>query len=139
MQQAIQIINEHFDTNILTKSRAQKFSRPRKIYFYLMKRYTNYSAQKLADSCGLKTHATVLYSIRNIENEMLLYPDVFEDVKSVGVKIRTLFDDLKNETEETKRKDVSNFLIKHGFDNETVNLSYSELITLIVKYKSEYF
>ena len=62
-----------FDFDIVLKNqcRLREYVYPRSIYFRLCREYTDLTLQELAESVGLKTHATVLRSLNHTFYDML--------------------------------------------------------------------
>jgi len=50
------------------KTRARKFVQARQIIHYFAKKYTNLSIRDIGAEVGLKDHATVIYSIKTVQN-----------------------------------------------------------------------
>lgn len=73
VDQVIDYVAEYFSltpSEIRTKSRAKRYSMPRQIAAYIAKGMTTKSFQEIGFKLGGKDHATVIYSIKKLEQKL---------------------------------------------------------------------
>lgn len=69
-----------------SKSRERKYSEPRQIAMYLMRKYTKKTLPEIAAAFGGKDHSTVIHAIRKIEKEIHISPTLkkyLEDIQQM--------------------------------------------------------
>ena len=84
-----QIINTVADfyqvqaSDIISKSRAAKFVQPRQVIAFLAKQLTQRSLQDIGDKLGGRDHATVIYSIKKLEDTVERNKKVERDIAKI--------------------------------------------------------
>ncbi len=66
-----------------SKSRERKYSEPRQIAMYLMRKYTKKTLPEIALAFGGKDHSTVIHAIKKIEKELHASPTVKKYVEDI--------------------------------------------------------
>jgi len=74
-------------SDLSSKSRAREIARPRQIAMYLSKKHTTDSLPNIGKSFGGKNHATVIHSVKLVEELINNDQKVLADVKSLEEKI----------------------------------------------------
>lgn len=75
-------------SDLISQNRSRTIARPRQIAMYLAKNFTLTSLPKIGQEFGGKNHATVIHSIKLIEEMMRSSNEVLQDVKSLEEKIK---------------------------------------------------
>ena len=70
-------------SELMSKSRERKYSEPRQIAMYLMRKYTKRTLPDIAQAFGGKDHSTVIHAIRKINKEILQNPTVKKYVEEI--------------------------------------------------------
>ncbi len=70
-------------SDILSKSRLKKFVYPRQIVALLAKQLTRDSLQEIGDKLGGRDHATIIYSITKLEDQMPYDSNIKKDVANL--------------------------------------------------------
>ena len=106
-----------FDFDIVLKNqcRLREYVYPRSIYFRLCREYTDLTLQELAESVGLKTHATVLRSL-NFTFYDMLYENKY-----------------KNYYEKFRRQMEGNPTLEH--ENKLLKIKIQELENVVEGYR----
>ena len=106
-----------FDFDIVLKNqcRLREYVYPRSIYFRLCREYTDLTLQELAESVGLKTHATVLRSL-NFTFYDMLYENKY-----------------KNYYEKFRRRMEGNPTLEH--ENKLLKIKIQELENVVEGYR----
>lgn len=71
---------------IVGASRAARYSTPRKILAYLIRKRTSLTLQDIGDMCGGRDHSTVLYWIRAIDREREDSPVMSKLIDTIEVR-----------------------------------------------------
>jgi len=82
-------VAEHFDVRLAdmtSKCRQRSIATPRQIAMYLCRRLTDSSFPDIANAFG-KTHATILYGCRTIENRLDVDPNLQRSVQHISEKL----------------------------------------------------
>ena len=90
------VVNEVTKYNIHTKTRDRKVVEARAIYYYLCRKYTNYSTKEIGKTVG-KDHATVLHGLKAVKDWMELYPDYKKRVDACDLKLKYIYKVLQDE------------------------------------------
>lgn len=74
------------------KSNERRFVVLRQVYFYVMRRYSNFSLMKIGNTLN-KDHATVIYSVKQVETALKFkykdfYPIVIRIERNLSIKFR---------------------------------------------------
>lgn len=83
VERIMQIIAENYSItvdDIISKSRAAKFVVPRQICAYLAKQMTKNSLQDIGFKLGGRDHATVIYSVRKLEDRLAVDKKLVEEI-----------------------------------------------------------
>jgi len=95
---AIEIVNNYYDTDITDLSKKTEFRYARQIYFYCMyainkifPKDSKINLQDLANSVGLKSHCTVLHGFNVIKGEMSYDKRIVSDVNSLMDELKELY------------------------------------------------
>ena len=75
-------------SDLTSKSRSRNVARPRQIAMYLAKNFTTESFPKIGKEFGGKNHATVIHSVKLVENLMKDDHKVLEEVKAIEDKLK---------------------------------------------------
>lgn len=75
-------------SDLTSKSRARNIARPRQIAMYLAKNLTSESFPKIGKEFGGKNHATVIHSVKLVENMMKDDTKILEEVKVIEDKLK---------------------------------------------------
>lgn len=89
LRKIISIVNDYFDVNCLEKTRKTSVVIPRQIAMYFCRKNTTLSSPEI----GLffnKDHATVLYSLKCIENYILTDKNIRESIKDLDELILSI-------------------------------------------------
>lgn len=70
-------------TELNSKSRERKYSEPRQIAMYLMRKYTKKTLPEIALAFGGKDHSTVIHAIKKIEKELHQSPTLKKYVEDI--------------------------------------------------------
>jgi len=70
-------------TELNSKSRERKYSEPRQIAMYLMRKYTKKTLPEIALAFGGKDHSTVIHAIKKIEKEIHASPTLKKYVEDI--------------------------------------------------------
>ncbi len=76
-------------SDLSSANRARQIARPRQIAMYLSKILTSESLPKIGAEFGGKNHATVIHSVKLIQELMNSDQNILQEVKSLEEKIRT--------------------------------------------------
>jgi len=82
-------VAEHYDVRLAdmsSKRRPRAISVPRQVAMYLCRRLTRSSLPEIAGAFS-KTHATVLYAYKTIDNRMDVESDLRQDVRQISQKL----------------------------------------------------
>ncbi|MEQ1733652.1 MAG: helix-turn-helix domain-containing protein [Bacteroidia bacterium] len=83
------IEEEFYVSDLLVKSRSFEYVRARTFFMYWLKHNTNLSLSAIGTKVR-KNHATVLYSLRNLNNEFELYPNLKRRYELLAQRINNL-------------------------------------------------
>lgn len=75
-------------TDLSSANRARQIARPRQIAMYLSKILTSESLPKIGKEFGGKNHATVIHSVKLVQNLMDSDQNILQEVKSLEEKIK---------------------------------------------------
>lgn len=75
-------------SDLISQNRSRAIARPRQIAMYLAKNFTLTSLPKIGQEFGGKNHATVIHSVKLIEEMMSSNNEVLQDVKSLEEKMK---------------------------------------------------
>lgn len=81
-----QAVCQYFDISmqeLISKSRARKFSEPRQIAMYFCRKYANKPLQEIASIFGGKDHSTVLHGIKKIEDKIITDAKVKKQIEEI--------------------------------------------------------
>ena len=70
-------------SDIISKSRAAKFVQPRQVIAFLAKQLTQRSLQEIGEKLGGRDHATVIYSIKKLEDTVVRNKKVERDIAKI--------------------------------------------------------
>jgi chromosomal replication initiator protein len=70
-------------SELMSKSRERKYSEPRQIAMYLMRKYTKRTLPDIALAFGGKDHSTVIHAIKKIEKELHQSPTLKKYVEEI--------------------------------------------------------
>jgi chromosomal replication initiator protein len=76
-------------SDLKSTKRIKSIMGPRQIAIYLARKLTNSSLVSIGERFGGKDHATVIHSIRKIENEMKVKKELKETVERIETKIKS--------------------------------------------------
>lgn len=102
------IVTEVTGYNIQSKTRSRKVVEARAIYYYLCKKYTNYSLKDIGSTVG-KDHATVIHGLKAINDWMELYPDYKKRLEACDLKLKYVYKVI-DDKEQTVEEALSNLL-----------------------------
>ncbi|MDR0757660.1 MAG: chromosomal replication initiator protein DnaA [Tannerella sp.] len=91
IERIIKLVCEHFkmdESLIQTSSRKREIVLARQISMYLAKKYTDYSLAHIGMRIGGKDHATVLHSIKAVENQMETNKSFKAMIESLECKLK---------------------------------------------------
>ena len=91
IQKIQKIVSQFYNLKISDLSsvnRARKIARPRQIAMYLSKIFTSESLPKIGKEFGGKNHATVIHSVKLIQELMNSNQNILQEVKALEEKIR---------------------------------------------------
>lgn len=74
-------------SDLTSKSRLRSIARPRQIAMYFAKKLTAESLPKIGEKFGGKNHATVIHSVKTVENLMNSNNAVLQEIKTLEEKI----------------------------------------------------
>lgn len=83
LESILKSVAEYYDVpveSVYSKSRKLKYVRVRQVYFYLAYCIANKRLIEIGDLVNCE-HCTVMYGRRKIENEMLIYPQMYDDIQ----------------------------------------------------------
>lgn len=123
INEVVKYYNTDFET-ITKKSRKRELVIVRQICMYMLKKCTKMSLQEIGDAIGMKDHATVLYSIKTINN--LIDTDRLF-IEKIAVLVFIIENTLKNisNKETITKKDLQTQL--DCFTNESVYLVFGSI------------
>lgn len=73
-------------SDITSKSRAAKFAKPRQVAAYLAKKLTTKSLQDIGFKLGNRNHATILYSVRKLEESLKTDLKLASEIQNIPLK-----------------------------------------------------
>jgi chromosomal replication initiator protein len=76
-------------SDIKSSKRIKSIMLPRQVAIYLSRKLTNYSLVSIGEKFGGKDHATVIHSIKKIEDELAARRDLKEAVEKIEAKIKS--------------------------------------------------
>ena len=76
-------------SDIKSEKRIRSFMIPRQVSIYLSRRLTDLSLVSIGEKFGGKDHATIIHSIKRVENEMRIKKDFKEIVEKLELKIKS--------------------------------------------------
>jgi chromosomal replication initiator protein len=83
VERIMQIVADHYNIKVedlISKSRAARFVVPRQVSAYLSKQLTKNSLQDIGFKLGGRDHATVIYSVRKLEDRLVVDKKMVEDI-----------------------------------------------------------
>jgi len=86
IDQIIEMVAKFYEvsiSDILSKSRAAKFVTPRQICAFLAKQLTTKSLQEIGHKLGGRDHATVIYSIKKLEDRTSANKNIANDIAKI--------------------------------------------------------
>lgn len=86
VEQIIEVVSRFYDvkiSDIISKSRAAKFVTPRQVSAFLAKQLTTRSLQEIGHKLGGRDHATVIYSIKKLEDRTAADKAVANDIARI--------------------------------------------------------
>jgi chromosomal replication initiator protein len=92
LDEIIKIVCDKFEINpksLLSNKRAKAYSHPRQIAMYLSKQFTRESYACIGKTFGGRTHATVLYSVKQVEKMLKKDATLEKDVVFLSKMIET--------------------------------------------------
>jgi chromosomal replication initiator protein len=75
-------------SDLTSKNRSRCFSRPRQVAMYLAKNLTSESLPKIGKEFGGKNHATVIHSVKLVQDLMNSDSKILQAIKSIEEKLR---------------------------------------------------
>lgn len=88
----IKEVAAHFSikaSDMKSAKRIKSIMTPRQVAIYLSRRLTNYSLVSIGEKFGGKDHATVIHSIKKIEEEIAVKKELKETVERIEAKIKS--------------------------------------------------
>jgi chromosomal replication initiator protein len=89
IQKAVAAFYEIKISDLSSSNRSKSIVRPRQIAMYLSKTLTSLSLPKIGQEFGGKNHATVIHSVKLIQNLMDSNAEILQEVKSLEEKIKS--------------------------------------------------
>ena len=124
------VVNDVTGCNILTKTRVRSVVEARAIYYYLCRKYTNYTTAEIGETVG-KDHSTVLHGLKSIEDWMRFDPNFNKELDLCDLKIKYIYQVLQDE-ELTVEEALSNLFTLEE-ENKKLLQTNIELLSLIEK------
>lgn len=77
-------------SDIKSGKRIRSFMVPRQVAIYLSKKLTDYSLVSIGEKFGGRDHATIIHSVKRVEDEMRVKKDFKETVEKLETKIKSI-------------------------------------------------
>lgn len=120
--------------NIHTKTRDRRVVETRAIYYYLCRKYTNYTMSEISRTVG-KNHATVVHGLRVMENWMNLYPDFKKQVEACDLRVKYIYRVLEDESQTVEEALTNLFTLEE--ENKKLIQANVELLSRIQDMEEE--
>jgi hypothetical protein len=99
-------VESYFETDITEKNRKKTVSIPRFYFYYLARKHTRRTCDKIAEYCN-QDHASVTHGEKKINSEKTIYKDVRDNILNIEEKmnLRALkFETCKDEIQYCKKQ-----------------------------------
>jgi len=125
INEIIYITEKYFNLKpgqIHLKTREPKILQVRQVAHYFARKYTKLSYAKIGAKIGNKDHATVLHSIKVINNRIFCYPDWQRIINEIDYKIKN------NKILQKRRSRLLVKIIKEFYPNHEMFFKYYTLL-----------
>lgn len=91
-----QLVADYYQVDIATPSREFKYSHPRQIAHYLVRKHTSLSLSQIARFTNLKDHTTILFSLNKVKKLLVEDADIIEEIADIEAIIENKLKNTQN-------------------------------------------